>query len=92
MAVHTHFAVAIEVVQQDVIAGKLVLVGSNLFAIHRDARIAVANPLAGCVSHVAHHLVVGSVLLDDVEDVFDWAISANLVGNDAVARNRGLAK
>ena len=32
MAVHAHFAVAVEVVEQDVIAGELVLVGRDLLA------------------------------------------------------------
>ena len=73
VAVHADLAVAVEVVEQDEIAGELVVVGRDLFAIHANARVAVASGFAGGVFEVAEDLVVGAVLLDDVENVFDRA-------------------
>ena len=65
MAVGAEHAAAIEVVEQHELVDQLVMVGRHLLA--EDAQIGVAvAPL-----HVAEHLVVGAVLLDDVQHVLD---------------------
>ena len=64
------------------------LVGGDIFAEHGDAGIAVAEGLAFGVLEITEHLIVGSVLLDDVEHVLDGAGSADLVRNDAFAPGR----
>ena len=49
MPVHADLAVAVEVVQEHVVAGKLVLVGSDFFAVHRELGIAVADQTSSSV-------------------------------------------
>ena len=91
VAVDAHLAVAIEVVQQHVVAGQLVVVGRDVLAVHDECRIAVARRAALGILEIAEHLVVGAVLLDDVEHVLDGAFPARLVGNAAIAGHRGAA-
>ena len=84
MAVHADLAVAVEVVEQHVVAGELVLVGGDGFSPY-IARLGSPLP-AGLplgVPEVAEHLVVGAVLLDDVEHVLDRAGLADLGGDHA---------
>ena len=63
MAVGAQNAAAIGVVQQRKIADELVFIRRDAFA--KDAQIGVAV----AVRHVAEHLVVGAVFLDDVNDM-----------------------
>ena len=85
VAVNAHLAVAVEIVQEHVIAGQLMVVGRDVLAVHHQGRIAVARRAALGVFEVAEHLVVGAVLFDDVEHVLDRAVAAGLVGDAAVA-------
>ena len=55
----------IEVVEQHELLGQPVLVRRHVFAEHHQRRIAVA------LLHVAQHLIVGAVLLDDEDHVLD---------------------
>src|SRR5262249_10345224 len=80
MAVHADFSIAKQVVQQDELAGDLMVVGSYLFTEDGEPRIAVA------LAEVAQHLVVGAILLDDVEDMLDGRTDAYLARNDAWRR------
>ena len=61
VAVGRDVAVAVEVVEQDELLGQLVVVGRDLAAEHHQRRVAVAP------GDVAEDLVVGPVLLDDVD-------------------------
>ena len=63
VAVGRHLAVAVEVVQQHELAGQLVVVGRDLLGEEAQVRVAIA------LLHVAEDLVVGAVLLDDVDDM-----------------------
>ena len=65
MAVGRDVPVAVQVVQQHELLGQLVMVGRHVAAEHHQRRVAVAP------GQVAEDLVVGAVLLDDVEDVLD---------------------
>ncbi len=65
MAVGTHFGIHIKIIQQHETPCQLVLVGSDHFREKAEIRIPVA------FGHVPQHLVVGPVLLDDIEHVFD---------------------
>ena len=56
-------AAVVEVVENAELPRQLVLVGRDVFAIHHQRRIAVG------LADVAEELIVGAVLLDDVDDV-----------------------
>ncbi len=60
-----------EVVQHAKLQRQLVLVRGDAFAIHGQARVAVAHRLP-ILLQVAEELVVGPVLLDDVNHMLDW--------------------
>ena len=76
MAVARDLPVAVEVVQQHILAGQLVMVGRHLFTKHHQAGVAIP------FLDVAKHLVVGAVLLDDVNHVADRAGVADATGDD----------
>ena len=65
------------------------VVRRDFFAIHGELGLAIADRSALSVLHVAEHLVIGAVFLDDVEHVLDRARVADLGRDGAVARNRG---
>src|SRR5437867_3827038 len=67
MAVGALDARAIGVVEQNKFATDFVLVGRHALAKNAQRRITVA------LWHVAQHLVVGAVFLDDVEDMLEDA-------------------
>ena len=93
MAVGRDVAVAVEVVEQHELLGQLVMVGRHLAAEHDQRRIAVA------ARQVAEDLIVGAILLDDVDDVLDrrgiarpWSGSRSCRGRgdrSAACRNTG---
>ena len=68
-------AVAIQVVEQHELFGQLVMVGRDLAAEHHQRRIAVA------ARHVAEDLIVGAILLDDVQHILDRRRLADLGRN-----------
>ena len=82
MAVGADFGIRVEIVQQHELAGEPVQVGRDALREQAQLRIAVA------LRQVAQDLVVGAVLLDDVEAVFDWAWLAGRA-RDGVVRRRG---
>ena len=88
VAVHADFAIAIQIVEQDVFAGELVVVGGHRLAVNGELRIAVAGGLAAGIPEVAQHLVVGAVFLDDVEDILDGAGVADFGGDHRIAGQR----
>ena len=57
--------VDVEVVEQHEFARQLVMIGRDVLAEQHQRGIAVA------FLHVAEHLIVGAILLDDVDDVLD---------------------
>src|ERR1035438_1569243 len=66
-------AVGVEIIEQDEFARQFVEVGGGVFPEEDQRRVAVA------LSHVAQHLVVGAVFLNDVDDVFDVGERAGLI-------------
>ena len=75
MAVGAENARAIGVVEQDELTHHLVVVGRDLLAEDAERRVAVA------LGQIAEHLVVGAVLLDDVDDVLEDARFADALGH-----------
>ena len=69
MAVHADFAVAVEVIQQNIVACQLVVIGGYLLTIHRQFDLAIAGGRALRIAEVAKHLIVRAVLFDDVAEV-----------------------
>ena len=65
MAVGADIAVDVEIVEQDEFARQLVEIGREVLAEEDQRRVAVA------FFHVAQHLIVAAILLDDVDDVLD---------------------
>ena len=92
VTVHAHLAIAVQVVEQDVVTRDGVLVRRDVLAINRDLGIAIADGLAVRILHVAQHLVIGAVLFDDVEHMLDRAGIAHLRGDHAVVFHDGLAQ
>ena len=86
MAVHADLAVAEQIVEQHIFPGEAMLVGGDLLPVDGEVRVAVAGPLPRGVFEVAEHLVVGAILLDDVEHVFDRASLPDGIGDDGFAR------
>src|SRR5258708_30511827 len=85
VAIDGDLAIAIKIVECDVFMDERVLVGGNLFAEDGEGGIAVG------ALDVAEYLVVGSVLFDDVDDVFDLGGYAyTLRGYCCRARRAGL--
>jgi len=70
VAVTGDVAAVIEIIENAELASKLVLVRSDVLAIHGERRIAVTD------SQIAEHLIVGAILLDDVDDVADFVSAA----------------
>ena len=73
MPVGADVGVHVEVVEQHELARQLVQVGRDVFAEQHQRGVAIA------FLHVAQHLVVGAVLLHDVDDVLDGRQRAGLV-------------
>ncbi len=67
MAVGAQNAGAVDVVEQHKVTDELVLVRRHALAEDAEARIAVAG------WHIAQHLVVAAVFLDDIDDVLEHA-------------------
>ena len=88
VTIDRYFAIAIEVVEQHVIAGKLVLVWRDVFAEHADLRLAITQRFSAGVFQVAEHLIVRTIFLDDVEHMLDRAGIADLAGDDRFIRLR----
>ena len=74
MAIDADFAIAVEVIEDDILLGQGVLIRRDLFAEDGQLRIAVG------VWQVAELLIVGPVLLDDVDDVLDRRLTHPLPG------------
>ena len=75
VAVGAEDRAAIGVVEEDELADELVLVGRHLLAEDAQGRVAVA------FGDVAEDLVVGAVLLDDVDHVLEDARLADALGH-----------
>ncbi len=83
MAVGRDVSVAVEVVEQHELLGQLVVVGRHVAPEHHQRRVAVAS------GHVAEDLVVGAILLDDVEHVLDRRRVADLGWGSRSSRDKG---
>ncbi len=75
VAVARDFAGVEEVVEHAELQGQLVLVGRDGCTVHRPLGIAVAYGLP-VLREVAEDLIVGSIFLDDVDDVLDAIVAA----------------
>ena len=69
MAVGGDLAAAVEIVQEDVLFGERVMIRSHFPAEKNEAGIAIA------FRNSSEYLVVGAVFLDDVDAVFNQAVS-----------------
>ena len=65
-----HLARIEEVIEHAELQRQLVLVGSNRLAIHGQAGIAISHRLS-VLLQIAKNLIVGAILLDDVDDVLE---------------------
>lgn len=83
VTVGADFTLDVEVIEQDEVAGELVMVGSDAFGEETELRIAVA------LREVAEDLVVGAVFLDDIEAVFDRTDSPDAGRNGIVGAGGG---
>src|SRR5579872_1954003 len=70
VAVAGDFAAVVEVVENAKLQREFVLVGRDVFAVHGQRRIAIAD------LQVAENLIVGAVFLDDIDDVLDGILAA----------------
>src|SRR5438874_12191570 len=77
VSVHADLPVAIEVVQQDVLAGELMVIGRDVVTVDGEIGITITRRLAGGITKIAEDLVVGAVLFDDIEDRFDGTCIAD---------------
>ena len=77
VSVDTHFPIAVKVVEQHPLIGDGVMIRRDVLSEDRKPRIAVA------LLHIAEHLIVGAILLDDVDHVLDGRASADLARHDA---------
>ena len=85
MAVGAHVAIHVKVVEQDELARQRVLIGRDLLAEKHQVGRAIA------FFHVPQHLVVGPVLLDDIDHVADRGARVAFGGKilDQLMRLRG---
>jgi hypothetical protein len=65
MPIGTDFAFDVKVIEEDEFAGELVVIGCYPFWKEAEGWIAIAP------AEVAKDLIVGSILLDDIDAVFD---------------------
>ena len=75
VAVTGDFARVVEVVKHAKLQRELVLVRSNVGAVHCQAFVAIANGLA-VLLEISEDLIVGAVFLDDVDDMLDGRFAA----------------
>ncbi len=82
MAIGAQDAAAVSVIQQHKIADELVFIRRHALAELNEVGIAVA------FGHVAENLVVGTIFLDDVNDVLEHARLANALRHRAKKSGR----
>src|ERR1035441_4021370 len=82
VAVDAYFAVAVEIVEDDILACESMLVGRDLLAKDGDLWIAVR------FFQVAELLIVGAIFLDDVDDVLDGRRHTDALWNDGGRERR----
>src|SRR4029077_3000830 len=70
MAVSRNFSAVVKIIEHAELQRQLVLIGRDVLAEHGERRIAVAD------FQIAKNLIVGTVFLDDVDDMLDWILSA----------------
>ena len=85
MAIGADLAVDVEVVEQHELPGQGVMVGRHLLGKEAQVRLAVA------LRHVAEDLVVGAVLLDDVDAVLDRRRVTHPAGDGVSGRRASAA-
>src|ERR1035441_9396634 len=73
VAVARHFAGVKEVIEHAELKGEIMQIGRDCLSKHRQAGVAVANLLA-VPAQVAEDLIVGPILLNDVNHVLDAAL------------------
>src|SRR5262249_46280205 len=82
VTVGADLAFDIEIVEQDKLAGNTVEIGSSFLREEAKRRVSVT------FRHVAQHLVVGAVFLDDIETVFDWGMFAGALRDGMIQWSR----
>src|ERR1043166_5562339 len=61
------------------------LIRSHLLSVHHQVGITISRRPALRVLEIAKHLVVGPVLLNDIENIFDGTRLAHSIGNNRFA-------
>ena len=69
VAITRDIAAVIEIIENAELASELVLVGSDVLAVHGERRVAVSG------GEIAEDLIVGAILLDDVDDVMNFVFA-----------------
>ena len=82
MAIGAHFGVHVKVVQEAELSRKRMVIGSNLLPEQDEGGVPVP------FRHVTEDLVIGPVLFDDVDDVFDLARGHAHLVRDNVGHGR----
>ena len=79
VAIARDFPIVVEIVEHGELQRALVMVGRDTCAIQSQGKIAVAHP------QVAQHLVVGAVLLYDLDDMFDGRGALSKANSNGIA-------
>ena len=79
MAVAGNVSTVIEIVEDTELTAELVLIGRDLFAIHRQGWVAIA------IAEIAEDLVVSAIFSNDVDDVPDLVLAGGEVDAVGVA-------
>ena len=76
MTVHTDLGIAVQIIDQEKLFGQAVLVGRHRTSENGESRVAVA------LWQVPKNLIVGAVLLDDINDMLDRRTHPHPIGQD----------
>ena len=82
MPVHTDLGITVQIIEKEKLLGQTVLVGRHRTSENGESRIAVA------LWQVPKNLIVGAVLLDDINDMLDRRTHPHPIGQDG-STNRG---
>ena len=77
MAIHADLTIRIQVVKQHILLREGAVVRRDVIPKNAQIRIAIS------LWKVSEDLIVGSVLLDDIDDILDWAGDAHLGRDDS---------
>src|SRR2546422_820765 len=82
MSIDADFTIAIQVIQQDIIARELVLIGRHILAVHYQIGVSVSGGFALRILKITEYLIISAILFNDVENVLYRARLTDPIGND----------